>query len=74
MRHRGKQLRRDEQLVKYISSEKCVKMLHALCALKMAEKFNVQQWTLHTMNERHFGDVAEATSQISLNFFIKFRH
>ncbi|OOO00337.1 MAG: hypothetical protein ATN35_07620 [Epulopiscium sp. Nele67-Bin004] len=43
------------------SLQKC-SVLHAY---RTIQKLSVEQWTLHTHNERHIGDVAEAMSQNS---------
>ncbi len=50
---------------KFVHTEKYAKMQCTTCALKRVQKLSMEQWTLHTLNRRHIGDVAEAMSQTS---------
>ncbi len=49
--------------VKCVQTDKYMKMQCKIHALKTVQKLSVERWTLHTLNECHIGDVAEATSQ-----------
>ncbi len=35
------------------------------CTLKTVQKLSVEQWTRHTLNKRHIGDLEEVTSESS---------